>query len=243
MRRKSICEIPDEFIPSSGELVNKIFEFELITPMFGGDADSWKIDTKNPVRSQAVKGMLRFWWRTMQSENDHHKLLYQENKVWGGKTGVSSVDSNRCQSPVKLLIIEQKSNSGEFEGVFNPRNNKFTGVKSDVFPSYVLFPITDKVKGNEQICFIDMLTFKLQISYPQKLENDVLNSLKLWCLFGGIGARTRRGTGSLYCKELLKNFESPEDIKTFVGSFEGCNSIKISSNYWIYICSSSGKWQ
>jgi CRISPR-associated protein Cmr1 len=116
MKRESICKIPDKFIPAAEKLVNKVFDFELVTPMFGGDADSWEIDAKNPVRSQAVKGMLRFWWRTMQTETDPQKLLYNENKIWGGKIGNNDKEKNRIQSPVKLSVIAQQSKGGVFQG-------------------------------------------------------------------------------------------------------------------------------
>ena len=63
--------------------------------------------------------------------------------------------------------------------------------------------------------------FTLNISYPKSSEPDVLNSLKLWALFGGIGARTRRGTGSIYCKELFQAFNTETDIVKFLKSISG----------------------
>ena len=210
--------MPEGYTTEDSKTIHKTFNFKLITPMFGGDAESWEIDTKNPVRSQSVKGMLRFWWRTMQSDTDPQQLLYKENSVWGGKTGDNAENSNRCQSPVKISVINQ----GDIkQGIFQAkeRNNRFTGVEDDIIPAYVLFPITDKVKNNEPIAYIENLTFQLQISFPENLEEEVMNTLKLWCLFGGVGARTRRGTGSIYCKELLKDFSDEEDIKQFISSF------------------------
>ena len=216
MNRKDICEIPETFT-SKSKIINKVFDFELITPMFGGDAESWKIDCKNPIRSQSVKGMLRFWWRTMQSIADEKQLLYKENSIWGGKTGDNSEKGNRCQSSVKLSVINQKSEYDIFKP--NERNNKFAGVCDDSIPAYVLFPIVDKVKEGEEINYIKTLNFQIQISYPENVEGDVLNSLKLWCLFGGVGARTRRGTGSLYCEQLLAEFTNKKDLKEFIDSF------------------------
>jgi len=61
MRKKPICKIPGKLSSSNnGDIIRKSFRFELITPMFGGDAESWQLDLKNPVRGQAVKGQLRF---------------------------------------------------------------------------------------------------------------------------------------------------------------------------------------
>ena len=44
-------------------------------------------------------------------------------------------------------------------------------------------------------------TFTLNLRYPQKFHDDVRLALSAWLYFGGIGARTRRGCGSLSCDE------------------------------------------
>jgi CRISPR-associated protein Cmr1 len=90
--RKKICEIPDTFIPCVNELkvnakiLTKTYCFELITPLLGGDHESWKLDLKRPVREQSLKGQLRFWWRAMQGEENNKILLDFENNLWGGVT-------------------------------------------------------------------------------------------------------------------------------------------------------------
>ncbi|MGB5157276.1 MAG: type III-B CRISPR module RAMP protein Cmr1 [Desulfobacterales bacterium] len=218
MKRKKICEIPDEFtLSANNEVIKRKFRFELITPMFGGDAESWVLDLKNPVRGQSVKGQLRFWWRTMQNEQEAKKLLRKENELWGGKTIDSNGKASRIKSRISLSIgefdIDHKKNT-----VLAKMANKYA-VESDIIPSNVLFPITSDVKKNlKEIHYIKEMGFSLNISYPKSHETDVLNTLKLWTLFGGVGARTRRGTGSIYCEELLQSFQSEKDIHTFIQS-------------------------
>lgn len=206
--------------PSSGR-THKSFEFELITPMFGGDAESWKLDTKKPVRVQAIKGQFRFWWRTMQGETDYKTLLEQENKVWGGKISIG--DKRRSiKSPVSISVSDFRIDPADVVEA-EMRNNY--AVRDDVIPGYVLFPITDQVKKAADfarpsgIFFIKKMSFTLKLAYDASLENDVMNTLKLWTLFGGVGARTRRGAGSIYCEELLGDFSSAQDIKDFLS---GC---------------------
>lgn len=214
MRKVRLTELPAAFeAPPQAERVSHKFEFELITPMFGGDAESWKLDLKNPVRSQAVKGQLRFWWRTMQRKQDPVKLLAMENRIWGGKTVDAKGDETRIKSPVSLAVTAQRDISAEQAEM----ESKYA-VRDNVMPKYVLFPITEKVKKDELIHFVTKLQFTLQLSCPQKLEQEILNTLKLWTLFGGVGARTRRGTGSLYCEELLSGFDSLDAVRNWIHS-------------------------
>jgi CRISPR-associated protein Cmr1 len=72
------------------------------------------------------------------------------------------------------------------------------------------------VKNGKDIHFIKILNFSLSLVFPKKFESTILKVVKLWTLFGGVGARTRRGTGSLYCEELLEDFKDEQDIWNFV---------------------------
>lgn len=215
MRREKLTNIPNHFekqtIPQKEKILNKEYHFELITPMFGGDSESWKLDTKNPVRGQAVKGQLRYWWRTMQNETDFKQLLYKESQRWGGKVSDDDKLSN-IKSPVSIAVIEQKDIKTETIKA----NEKGNALGKNSIPGYVLFPVTQNIKNGEKIYIITQLKFTLLISYPEKYQKEVTNTLILWALFGGVGARTRRGTGSLYCAELMKSFTSKTDIKNFI---------------------------
>lgn len=209
MRKKRIAQIPASWSrdTSSDTITQRTFEFKLITPMFGGGTESWILDLHAPLRAQSVKGQLRFWWRTMQTEKDHRKLLYEENSLWGGKCGTEE----RVKSLVSIAINNQKNvNKVEAE-----MENDYA-CDGSIVPKYVIFPITDKVKDGAKINFVTQLTFTLQVSFPKDQEKVVVDTLKLWCLFGGVGARTRRGTGSLYCSELMADFESAETISAFL---------------------------
>jgi CRISPR-associated protein Cmr1 len=223
MRRKRICTIPEKFVQAeSKKNIQKTFHFSLITPMFGGDANSWRPDLKHPVRSQAVKGQLRFWWRTMQNIDDISTLINMENRIWGGRVPKKEdkkevADKNdkkiSIRSRVSLSIDNAPPVSKDI--ICAEMANKYA-VKDDHIPRYVLFPITPEVKKETPIHIIKAFDFSLSIAFPEKMKETIMNVLTLWTLFGGVGARTRRGTGSLYCEELLKNFSSERDILEFV---------------------------
>ena len=214
MRRKPIAEMPpDPAVVENSGRISKTFSFELITPMFGGDAKSWKLDEVNPVRAQSVKGQLRFWWRTMQTEQSPQKLLQMENTVWGGK---SSGDV-RIKSPVSIAVVEQNVEEKTYARMENRH-----AVSGDVIPKYVLFPITEPVKNDKhRVAFISKLRFSLICTFPSECEKDLLDTLTLWTLFGGVGARTRRGTGSLYCEKLLSGFSDMGSVADWVSARTG----------------------
>ncbi|WP_027180396.1 type III-B CRISPR module RAMP protein Cmr1 [Maridesulfovibrio bastinii] len=205
MRDSFLQKLPG-FNSKCSKIITKDFKFELITPMFGGDAESWKLNLNAPVRAQSIKGQLRFWWRTMQNETDSSKLLELENALWGGTTEKKGKEV-RLKSKVQIAIFFYKK--------------RYEGKKAiDCIPKYVAFPA--ERSNTDALCITD-LNFKLRISYPNSagIEKDVLKTLKLWTLFGGVGARTRRGCGSLYCEELLKGFKEAQDINNFIKEIGG----------------------
>lgn len=196
----------DELQPENPKKKFREFKFELISPMIGGDSNSWILDEKNPIRGQSVKGQLRFWWRTMQKTTDQATLLNEENQLWGGEiTGKDNKNPSRIKSPVCISITHD---------IATAEIKKTNLENSTTLPAYITFPIS-LVKNIVPIV-VEKLTFSLKISYPIEKEEETIDTLKLWMLFGGIGARTRRGTGSIYSQELMEDFSSVEDIATFL---------------------------
>lgn len=216
MRKTILGKLPGFTKQDDADSKTRDFKFELITPMFGGDSRSWDLNVSAPVRTQSVKGQLRFWWRTMQAEQDHSKLLQSENALWGGKSGLDkSNKARRIKSPVRIAVVDQTGIQIHKAML----NDKGFAVKDEVIPTYVAFPVTPAIKNdNKDVRYVKQLRFTLRVTYPKSRENEVLNTLKLWTLFGGVGARTRRGCGSLFCEELLKDFTGDKAIKAFIMS-------------------------
>jgi CRISPR-associated protein Cmr1 len=205
MRTTSLAELPTKWEPKdTAQMTTRTFSFEIITPMFGGHTESWKINETHPVRAQGIKGQLRFWWRTMQTESDSTKLLHRENKLWGGKFNAKE----RKKSDVSIAV-QIKSKPDIHEASIDSQYQK-------IIPLCVCFPITESISKGSTVSFVTQCKFDLQVTYPTDREIDVLNTLKLWTLFGGVGARTRRGTGALFCDALLTNFTDAQSIKDFI---------------------------
>lgn len=211
--RNTILETLPEFRDNTGDVITKEYHFEIITPMFGGDANSWELNLEAPIRAQSIRGQLRFWWRTMQSEDDLIALLDKENALWGGRTQSVTGKACRIQSRVKLAVVDQQISASHHAAL----NDKGNALKDEVIPTYVAFPVTDAIKNKgKDVIYIQEITFTLRISFHREDQETVLNTLKLWTLFGGVGARTRRGCGSLFCAELLENFNSGLEIRHFL---------------------------
>lgn len=224
MRKKLLDSLP-EFDSEDGQIITKNYKFELITPMFGGDSKSWDLNLEAPVRAQSIKGQLRFWWRTMQNETDSSRLLELENALWGGKSGKDR-DGNdvRRKSEVRLEVQQQKVAGSEIAKL----NDKETMLEDGAIPAYVAFPVRDLVKKRQEVRYITKASFKLRISFHEDYEPVVLKTLKLWTLFSGVGARTRRGCGSLYCEKLLREFSSQTDVANFIAKLGNADTGPVS---------------
>lgn len=210
MRRKMIdgatATLPEL---KRGELVSKSYRFELITPMFGGDVKSFEINERTPVRSQSIKGQLRFWWRTMQGETDKKKLLEKETDIWGG-----SLAGNKCQSKVKISVTDFKNLAVSPIEKGYDKNGKPRRIDSPLLAPYVLFPALTI----QNAMLLSKATFTLTVTCPQNIADDVKNTIALWTLFGGVGGRTRRGCGSVYSEEVLSEvgIATIADVKNLV---------------------------
>ncbi len=197
MRLKGLPDVP-EALPAydatqGGRLKTlTVKDLSLAVPMVGGGIESMVPDERMPVRGQSVRGQLRFWWRTFQDCVDVDELRERENRIWGSTEGASkvSVDVKVIEAPKKITYTEE-----------NPAG----------LPKYVLFPL-DNTRDVDRFTLLSGGKFDLSLSYdPAECGEDVEKSVKLWLLFGGIGARTRRGMGSLYSPH-WPGWKSAEEI-------------------------------
>jgi len=80
---------------------------------------------------------------------------------------------------------------------------KDTKANATELPKYVIFPLDNTKDENgryvKAFTLKEGISFDLHLTYPSDRKRELFTAVKLWLLFGGIGARTRRGMGSLYC--------------------------------------------
>jgi CRISPR-associated protein Cmr1 len=172
------------------KLCEKTFDIELITPLYGGGAEAGKNESTFPIRPSSVRGHLRFWWRATRGARfaTAEELFEEEEKIWG---------STAKPSGTTLKVIAPKwEQSRDYIG---PRDDNY-GFHRYGPEGYVLFPAAADTSRHNLVK--EGLVFKVEISFAQQFEADIRCAVWAWVNFGGIGARTRRGCGALYCKEL-----------------------------------------
>ncbi len=153
---------------------------ELITPMYGGGVQPGEIDRELPVRPSAVRGQLRYWWRLLNARPSTKQLFEAESELWGGirKSGprASRVSVGARAEPATQRELVK------------------WGAK---FPSYAL--VLDSRAEPELLR--PGYRFGLEVSFcpsvtPQQ-RAQVVEAVRWWASFAGLGARTRRGLGAV----------------------------------------------
>lgn len=172
------------------------FLFHTITPIFGGGVVAKENDPLTPIRGASIRGQLRFWWRATRGAmyKSEKELREKEEAIWGAADTPSSIS---IQIKIKRCGVQQVCAK-------YPPGKNFPRFEHN-FPAYVLFPFQGRSKNGkivEQPAKALVGTqFLLTVRYDSSYREDVLAALWAWSNFGGIGARTRRGCGAIYCKD------------------------------------------
>ncbi|MDD3622509.1 MAG: type III-B CRISPR module RAMP protein Cmr1 [Methanofollis sp.] len=193
---------------SHPDTVTKTCTIEVITPLFGGGYEAGKVDPEMPIRASSIRGHLRFWWRaTRGARYDVKELRQREGEIWG---------STENPSPV-IVEIKNVSPGKTYPCAYYPEGKNFPKFEDD-HPPYALFPFQENKRDGIPIaeCISD-ISFTLGISYPKQFSDDIGAALWAWVNFGGIGARTRRGCGALYCEDF-----SPSESENIGKWYDQC---------------------
>ena len=206
--------VASEWEPLDGK---GIYTFKLLTPMFGGGPNTGNIndqvgfDAKDDkagfeLRAATIRGYLREWWRRLyRNDNSKEPLLVREGRIWGA---IGPKAENVTSSRVKIQV---RVTSAERDYEWKNDRNKV----SDKYSAYALFafPMMKDDDGNDispDYC-LSAMEFVVEVSVKYRgltpdqkelVRDQVRESLRAWANFGGVGARVRRGVGSIWCQEL-----------------------------------------
>ncbi len=158
--------------------------YTLLTPLFGGGVEPREADPVSVVRATEVRGHLRFWWRALRgwrAGGSLERLWELESALFGhaGEGGASPLS-------VEVEVLRE----GEKVGIAQ---------YGRAVQWYLGFPL----RGDKEWAPVkEGVAFRLRLRFPERVEGldlreELEAALWAWEIFGGIGARTRRGFGAL----------------------------------------------
>lgn len=184
------------------------YQISLVTPLFGGGAEPGKTDKDFPIRGTSIRGHLRFWWRATKGYRLGARMWQREEEVFG---------STEFPSPLDIRVLSQP----KVVPVGPTYGERFGPI------AYALFSAIE----NKQQVMKEGGVFRLQLAWANRaelenrrkaqnvrrradgkpplpdtvddIEPDITAAFQAWCAFGGLGARTRRGCGAIFCQNLV----------------------------------------
>lgn len=191
--------------PEQAGTCSATFIIHLVTPLFGGGVEPGSNDPVTLIRGPSIRGQLRFWWRATRGAAfaNPKELRAQEGRIWGTTTH---------PSPVVVEVVETQAFAEDQQRWPVRRSHSRGGVTRvpsphDHFPAYALFPFQGEprkiqLKATFEIRVSWSIPIEMKKERAEDISKDVNAALWAWVNFGGLGARTRRGCGALYCEAL-----------------------------------------
>lgn len=211
------CPLPTVLGPARRPLVD--IELAVVTPLFGGGAKTRESDPLSPVRGASVRGHLRFWWRVCQAHRyaTPSDLFREESRLWGATASRSSGQDDGGPSLIEVVV-----EAGGATPVV-VREASLWRQWQNRLPAYVVWPFREERQQGAPPA-LDGVSFRLRLLLAshaknlapveqERLEREAVAAVRAWVLFGGIGARTRRGCGSLWCRTPDERFRPPPDLR------------------------------
>lgn len=177
---------------------------ELVTPMYGGGVKSVVVDEQMPIRASSIRGQLRFWWRLLAKNKwqlgSDKEIQKQEFALWGGM-GLGGDDGTASQ--VFLKVFDVPSSNKIRQSLIDYDDSSLSQLKYVLFPAY---NETDLALQPHRLLKPE-ISWKLAFAFSPLLAKDntkkdqVIETLKWWASFGGLGFRSRKGLGSVRVTE------------------------------------------
>ena len=186
------------------------YHIELVTPLFGGGAVAGENDPVTLIRGPGSRGNLRFWWRATRGAKFENidELRKREGEIWGTASYPSPITIN-------VNIINDSVVKESWHDYRGKLNRSVRGVRG-----VIDFIVREQMKIKD-VKITTSAKFSLTISWPKNnnLKDDIEAAVWAWVNFGGLGARTRRGCGAMYCSKLSP---SPKEVDSLKNWYKRC---------------------
>jgi CRISPR-associated protein Cmr1 len=199
-----------------------IFEIETITPMFLSGADQSKAE----LRAASIKGLLRFWWRALQAESDLDTLREREGKIFG------SADEKKGGGSSFSIMVSHEGALKRVKKPFPDNPVYKVPIPGKTFKmnilEYLAYGAFDSKKGFRGDYVDSGQRFNVTISvFKEAFINDILKTMYVFSLFGGIGSRNRNGFGSFSIVNVIEAYEGIRDSFSIDKPYEKKNLEKL----------------
>ena len=191
--------------------------YRVVTPLFCAGAEPDRPESRPELRLPSFKGVLRFWWRALawsRFRGDIGAILREEDELFGSaKGGQSRVSMRLAPDPHpdsskisigKVLTVSRMNQRVVGEGA------RYLGY--GVMEAFASSKKNTKAGQLTRACLRSPFDFTVQMR-ARDLSEDGLSSLTdaLVALgtIGGMGAKNRKGYGSLVIRSLHVNGEEP----------------------------------
>lgn len=216
---RTLGQVPLKPTDISPGYIREYYPIQVITPLFAGGVKPGKVDAGLPIRLSSIRGHLRFWWRATRGAKfpSVDEMRQREEEIWGGMENPSPVIIE-VEQPQIDTKNDVRSPKGFNVNRFGPDGYALFSAEENSLlfkPGGISFKLTVSwLKSGKLQELRDKENEKLRhLNKPQKnakiegIDDDVREALCAWVNFGGIGARTRRGCGALYCELLAIDTE------------------------------------
>ena len=169
----------------------------LITPMFGGGVKPGEVDRDMPIRASALRGQLRFWWRLLHGAGKEPADLFDaESKLWGG------ISREGPRASRVTLQVKSAMNRGPGKlsdsSAGDPVSDQQLIHKNNLdYPAYALILESKDDPALLKAGYSFDLVLRFRQTVTSRQQEEVLEALRWWASFAGVGARTRRGLGAV----------------------------------------------
>lgn len=199
-------------------------EYEVLTPLFLSGADQ----AKPELRISSIRGALRFWWRALawsRCDGDLSKIREEESELFG------SADAKYGQGMLMRFVNYDLTNwQPQRNGTYSPFPKE---PDYNVGLKYLAYGVMNHKNFLSHGVFLPPSTFKIECRLNHKKAEhraSLQQALLALGTFGGLGAKSRKGFGSL---EIIKLHIGTDEIK-LEDPLERVNSLlkEISGKKW-----------